>query len=83
MSSRLFAGLVLLATVTLASAASWDDDSHYVSLGPRKGYYIVRPDSHLMRQLGLYEAPWMDTADALRHGMARTRSPSGSIGMAF
>jgi hypothetical protein len=63
--------LLVLAFLTItfaASAASWDDDSHYVSLGPRNGYYIVRPDSHLMRQLGLYEAPWIDTADPLRHG---------------
>jgi hypothetical protein len=52
----------------LVSAASWDDDSHYVSLGPRNGYYIVRPDSHLFYQLGLYEAPVIDTADPLRHG---------------
>ena len=32
------------------------------------GYYIVRPDSPLFRQLGLYEAPLIDTADSLRHG---------------
>jgi hypothetical protein len=49
-------------------AASWDDDSHYISLGPRNGYYIVQPDSHLFYQLGLYEAPVIDTADPLRHG---------------
>ena len=49
-------------------AASWDDDSHYVSLGPRNGYYIVQPDSHLFRQLGLYEAPVIDTASWLNHG---------------
>jgi hypothetical protein len=52
----------------LAWAASWDDDSHYVSLGPRNGYYIVQPDSRLFYQLGLYEAPVIDTADPLRHG---------------
>ncbi len=68
MSARWFAALVLLALAAFASAASWDDDSHYVSLGPRNGYYIVRPDSHLIRQLGLYEAPVIDTADPLRHG---------------
>ena len=49
-------------------AAFWNDDSHYVSLGSRHGYYIVRPDSQLFRQLGLYEAPVIDTADPLRHG---------------
>jgi hypothetical protein len=68
MSARWFTALVFLAVATFASAASWDDDSHYVSLGPRNGYYIVQPDSHLIRQLGLYEAPVIDTADPLRHG---------------
>jgi hypothetical protein len=68
MSDRWFTALVFLAVTTFASAASWDDDSHYVSLGPRNGYYIVQPDSHLIRQLGLYEAPVIDTADPLRHG---------------
>ena len=53
---RLITALVFLTIVTLAPAASWNDDSHYVSLGPRNGYYIVRPDSRLSRQLGLYEA---------------------------
>src|ERR1700760_3871816 len=60
--------LFLLIAGTSVRAASWDDDSHYVSLGPRNGYYIVRPDSQLSHQLGLYEAPVIDTADALRHG---------------
>jgi hypothetical protein len=60
--------LLLLITASFACAASWDDDSHYVSLGPRNGYYIVQPDSRLFWQLGLYEAPVIDTADPLRHG---------------
>jgi hypothetical protein len=34
----------------------------------RDGYYIVRPDSPLFRQLALYEAPYIDTADWLHHG---------------
>jgi hypothetical protein len=68
MSTRCLAALAVLIVVACASAASWDDDSHYVSLGPRNGYYIVRPDSYLVRQLGLFEAPWIDTADPLRHG---------------
>jgi hypothetical protein len=59
---------LLLTLAGYAYAASWDDDSHYVALGPRNGYYIVRPDSHLFYQLGLYEAPVIDTADPLRHG---------------
>src|SRR5439155_7976876 len=61
-------GFLLLIVATFVYATSWNDDSHYVSLGQRNGYYIVQPDSHLFRQLGLYEAPWIDTADPLRHG---------------
>jgi hypothetical protein len=64
----LCAAFLLLTLAGYAYAASWDDDSHYVALGPRNGYYIVRPDSHLFYQLGLYEAPVIDTADPLRHG---------------
>ena len=60
--------LVLLTIATLASAASWDDDSHYVPLGPRTGYYIVRPGSPLSHQLGVEAAPTIDTADPFRHG---------------
>src|SRR4029434_2596762 len=65
---RPIAALLSLTITVSVSAASWDDDSHYVSLGPRNGYYIVQTDSHLIRQLGLYEAPIIDTADPLRHG---------------
>jgi hypothetical protein len=68
MRPRSCAFLLLLTVATSACAASWDDDSYYVSLGPRNGYYIVRPDSHLFYQLGLFEAPVIDTADWLRHG---------------
>ena len=63
-----YIALFLLIVANLTCAASWDDDSHYVSLGPRNGYYIVSPDSRLSYQLGLYEAPVIDTADPLRHG---------------
>ena len=65
---RPIAALVFFTITLSAFAFSWDDDSHYVSLAPRNGYYIVQPDSHLIRQLGLYEAPVIDTADPLRHG---------------
>src|SRR5438874_7579611 len=68
MSRRSCGALFLLIVANLACAASWDDDSHYVSLGPRNGYYLVQPDSRLFYQLGLYEAPVIDTADPLRHG---------------
>jgi hypothetical protein len=67
-AARWFMALVLLTIATFASAASWDDDSHYVSLGPRSGYYIVRPGSRLSHQLGVEAAPTSDTADPFRHG---------------
>ena len=66
--ARPFMALALLTIATFASAASWDDDSHYVSLGPRSGYYIVRPGSRLSYQLGVDDAPTIDTADPFRHG---------------
>ena len=63
------ADFVCLVAASLIFANSWTEDhSHYVSLGPRNGYYIVQPDSSLYRQLGLYDAPWIDTSDRLRHG---------------
>lgn len=68
MSRRSCTVLLLLISAGLVYSFSWDDDSHYVSLGPRNGYYVVRPDSYLFRQLGLYEAPVIDTADWMRHG---------------
>ena len=68
MRHRSCVAFLLLSVATLGCAASWDDDLHYVSLGPRNGYYIVRPDSKLFWQLGLYEAPVIDTSDPLRHG---------------
>ena len=67
-SARWFTALAVLTIAALAPAASWNDDSHYVSLGPRSGYYIVRPDSRLSHQLGLEAAPISDTADPFRHG---------------
>jgi hypothetical protein len=66
--ARLFIALAVLTIVTCAFAASWDDDSHYVSLGTRSGYYIVRPGSPLSHQLAVEAAPTIDTADPFRHG---------------
>ena len=65
---RPIAALVLLTVTLSVSATSWHDDSHYVALGPRTGYYIVRPGSALSRQLGVEAAPTSDTADPFRHG---------------
>src|SRR5258708_40075109 len=65
---RPVAALLFVTTALSVSAFSWDDDSHYVSLGRHNGYYIVQPDSKLFSQLGLWEAPITDTSDPLRHG---------------
>ena len=65
---RPITAFVLLAITLSASATSYHDDSHYVSLGPRTGYYIVRPDSALSYQLGIAAAPTIDIADPFRHG---------------
>jgi hypothetical protein len=62
------ATILALALVQLMFANSFVDDSHYVRLGPRTGYYIVRDGSKLSQQLGLYDAPYVDTSDRLRHG---------------
>src|SRR5258707_13055472 len=68
MLARFITFLACLLFASVAGAQSWHDDSRYVSLGPRTGYYIVRPGSHLSRQLGLEGAPTSDTADPFRHG---------------
>ena len=68
MIARWFSAIALLTVAPFASAVSWHDDSHYVRLGPRTGYYIVRPGSALSHQLGVDAAPTIDTADPFRHG---------------
>src|SRR6476660_3754936 len=67
-SVRWLVAFALLTMGTFASAVSFHDDSHYVPLGPRTGYYIVRPGSALSRQLGVDAAPTIDTVDPFRHG---------------
>src|SRR5215475_1744028 len=68
MPMRLLATLALLTIAASASAASFRDDSRYVVRGPRTGYYIVRPGSALLQQLGFQAAPFRDTSDPLNHG---------------
>ena len=65
---RSIAALVSLTITFSVSATSWHDNSHYVALGPRTGYYFVRPGSSLSDQLGIGGAPTVDTADPFRHG---------------
>src|SRR4029077_8140343 len=68
MMTRFFPPLIWLLLASSAAAQSWHDDSRYVPLGPRTGYYIVRPVAPLSRQCGLEGAPISDTADLFRHG---------------
>ena len=68
MQSRFLCAFALLTIAASASATSFRDDSHYVARGPRTGYYIVRPGSRLIQQLGLQGAPVRDTSDPLNHG---------------
>ncbi len=65
---RLIAAFVSLTITFSVSATSWHDNSHYVALGPRTGYYLVRPGSSLSAQLGIDGAPTVDTADPFGHG---------------
>ena len=65
---RFFCALAFLTIVASAFATSFRDDSRYVARGPRTGYYIVRPGSVLMQQLGIQGAPFRDTSDPLNHG---------------
>jgi hypothetical protein len=65
---RAVVALVFLTITLSVSATSWQDNSHYVALGPRTGYYIVRPGSSLSHQLGFYDAPTRDTSDPFNHG---------------
>ena len=68
MRIRSLSALVFLTIAVLASATSFRDDSHYVALGRRTGYYIVRPGSALLQQLGFRSAPTRDTSDPFNHG---------------
>jgi hypothetical protein len=66
--TRLAAIGSLFAIGAVSFANSFSDNSHYVSVGPRSGYYILRPGSRLSSQLGFYDAPYVDTADPFNHG---------------
>ena len=68
MQMRFFCAFALLTIASSVSATSFRDDSRYVARGPRTGYYIVRPCSLLIQQLGLQGAPFRDTSDPLNHG---------------
>lgn len=60
--------IVLCAVAQSSLANSFHDDSRYVRLGPRTGYYVLRDGSQLLHQLGLSDAPFINTSDRLRRG---------------
>jgi hypothetical protein len=62
------AALACVIIIVSVSGNSFRDDSRYIPLGPRTGYYIVRPGSVLSHQLGVAGAPTRDTADPFNHG---------------
>ena len=68
MQTRFLCAFALLTIASSVFATSFRDDSRYVARGPRTGYYIVRPGSVLIQQLGLQGAPFRDTSDPLNHG---------------
>jgi len=68
MQTRFLCAFAFLTLAASALATSSHGDSRYVARGPRTGYYIVRPGSALMQQLGLQGAPFRDTSDPLNHG---------------
>ena len=68
MQMRLLGTFAFITIAVSASATSFRDDSHYVARGGRTGYYIVRPGSVLLQQLGLQGAPTRDTTDPFNHG---------------
>jgi hypothetical protein len=68
MQMRFLCAFAVLIIAASASATSFRDDSRYVARGPRTGYYIVRPGSVLLQQLGFQAAPFRDTSDPLNRG---------------
>jgi hypothetical protein len=68
MRTHFLCALALLTIAASASATLFRDDSRYVARGPRTGYYILRPGSALIQQLGLQGAPTRDTSDPFNHG---------------
>jgi len=60
--------VLVLLLLGFSGCAAFVDDSHPVQLGSRTAFYIVRPCSAMIQQLDLFDAPWIDTADRMRHG---------------
>jgi hypothetical protein len=65
---KLATSLLLVATLALTACATSRDTSHFVPLGPKRGYYVIVPGSPLQDQLGYGRAPVKDTASPLHRG---------------
>jgi hypothetical protein len=68
MQTRFFCAFIFVTIAASASGTLFREDSRYVARGPRTGYYIVRPGSVLMQQLGLQGAPFRDTSEPFNRG---------------
>ena len=60
--------LLLAVALALTACATPRDTSHFVPLGPKRGYYVVVPGSPLQDELGYGLAPVKDTASPLHRG---------------
>jgi len=60
--------LLALLACGLAACATRPDPSRYVSLGPKRGYYVIEPGSPLQDKLGYGLAPVHDTGSPLHRG---------------
>ena len=59
---------VVILALALAACATRRDTSHFVPLGPKRGYYVIEPGSPLQEKLGYGLAPVKDTASPLHRG---------------
>ncbi len=60
--------ILALLACGLTACATRPDSSRYVSLGPKRGYYVIEPGSPLQDKLGYGLAPVHDTASPLHRG---------------
>jgi hypothetical protein len=65
LTCALLAGAFIFA---LTACATRRDSSHFVPLGPNRGYYVIEPGSPLQDKLGYGLAPVKDTASPLHRG---------------
>jgi hypothetical protein len=57
-----------LSIALAACAAPFQDDSRYVSIGPKHGYYVLQKGSPLALRLGYKYPPTSDSGDVMHPG---------------